>query len=89
MASLLDAVFMANYQRFDTANRASLLLILVFCTPLGVHRSVERMPTHRFPHPVGVRPKSDTLTSKAKPLRGAQAEPFFANNKNDLSHHNS
>jgi hypothetical protein len=55
----LDAVFMANSQRFDTANRASLLLILVFCTPLGVHRSVERMSYNRFPHPVGVRPFFD------------------------------
>jgi hypothetical protein len=30
MASLLDAVFMANSQRFDTANRAPLLLIWFF-----------------------------------------------------------
>jgi hypothetical protein len=56
MASILDAFFMVNSQRFDTANRVSLLLICFFCTPLGVHRSVERMPHHRFPHPVGVRP---------------------------------
>jgi hypothetical protein len=61
MASLLNAVFMANYQRFDTVNRASLLLILVFCTPLGVHRSVERIPHHLFPHPVGVRPFFDKI----------------------------